>query len=427
MLSSDGRAVSRRKLSIALRLRQQRGNISTMSSASPTLPQPPHRLVLALGVGQIFAWGTSFYLLSVIAKPLSDSLGTTTAMVFAGLTLAFISAGICAPAVGLLIERFGGRPVLAASSLLLALGLVVMGSVQSLTTYFIAWAILGAAMSAGLYDAAFSALGKLYGSEARPLISELTLYGGFASTICWPITAYMVAHYDWRAACYLYAAVHLLICMPLHLIALPKQQPLTKDSHALRSTASDAKFRWSDFLLVATVLTIAAALASVIAQHAVMLLQGVGYSIAAAVSLGMLIGPSQVASRIAERVLGRLYHPVWTLVASTLLVFAGLLLLWWGMSFAALALIFYGAGNGIYSIARGAVPLAVFGPDGYAPLMGRIAFPSLVAQALAPWGAAALTEARGAETLLGAIAVIGAANCLLAVWLAAKVLGRFQD
>lgn len=398
-----------------------------MPAATSTLPASQHRIVLALGIGQIFAWGTSFYLLSVIATPLSDSLGTTTAMAFAGLTLAFISAGICAPAVGLLIERFGGRPVLAASSLLLAAGLAVMGSVQSLIAYFIAWGILGAAMSAGLYDAAFSALGKLYGSEARPLISELTLYGGFASTICWPITAYMVAHYDWRAACYLYAAVHLLICMPLHLIALPRQHASPSSQHRSSSTSHDAKFRWSDFLLVATVLTIAAALASVIAQHAVMLLQGVGYSIAAAVSLGMLIGPSQVASRIAERVLGRLYHPVWTLVASTILVCAGLLLLWWGMSLAALALIFYGAGNGIYSISRGAVPLAVFGPDGYATLMGRIAFPSLVAQALAPWGAAALTEAKGADALLGTIAVLGALNCLLAVWLAAKILRRFED
>jgi len=398
-----------------------------MFAASPTLPAHPHRLVLALGVGQIFAWGTSFYLLSVIAKPLSESIGTTTAMAFAGLTLAFISAGLCAPGVGVLIERFGGRPVLAASSLLLALGLALMGSVESLTSYFIAWSILGAAMSAGLYDAAISALGKLYGSEARPLISELTLYGGFASTICWPITAYMVSHYDWRAACYLYAAVHLLICMPLHLIALPKYRDPAKEHHSSQSVLREANFRWGDFLLVAVVLTIAAALASVIAQHAVMLLQGVGYSIAAAVSLGMLIGPSQVASRIAERVLGRLYHPVWTLMASTLLVFAGLLLLWWGMSLAALALIFYGAGNGIYSISRGAVPLAVFGPDGYATLMGKIAFPSLVAQALAPWGAAALTEARGAEALLGSIAAIGAANCLLAVWLAAKVLRRFQD
>ena len=395
-----------------------------MASAASALPSHPHRLVFALGVGQIFAWGTSFYLLSVIAKPLSDELGWSTATSFAGLTLAFISAGICAPAVGLLIEKFGGRPVLAASSFLLASGLTLLGMVESLPFYYAAWIVLGAAMSAGLYDAAFSALGKLYGSEARPLMSELTLYGGFASTICWPITAYVVAHHDWRSACFLYAAVHLFICMPLHLTMMPKQMMTSEVVHLTRTESQPATFRWSDFVLVATVLTIAAALASVIAQHAVMLLQGVGYSIAAAVSLGMLIGPSQVASRIAERVLGRLYHPGWALVASTVLVFAGLLLLWWGMSLAALALIFYGAGNGIYSIARGAVPLAVFGPDGYAPLMGKIAFPSLVAQALAPWGAAALTEAQGSSALLGLIAAIGACNCLLAAWLTTKVMGR---
>lgn len=398
-----------------------------MTSALPKLPAHPHRLVLALGIGQIFAWGTSFYLLSVIAKPLSDDLGWSTSTSFAGLTLAFVSAGICAPAVGLLIEKFGGRPVLAASSFLLASGLGLLGIVESLPVYYGAWIIIGAGMSSGLYDAAFSALGKLYGAEARPLISELTLYGGFASTICWPITAYVVSHHDWRMACFLYAAVHVLVCMPLHFTMMPKQTIASQRDFHTRSSSEPTRFQWSQFLLVATVLTIAAALASVIAQHAVMLLQGVGYSIAAAVSLGMLIGPSQVASRIAERVLGRLYHPIWTLFASTLLVFIGLLLLWWGMSFAALALIFYGAGNGIYSIARGAVPLAVFGPEGYAPLMGKIAFPSLLAQALAPWGAAAITEAQGPSALLGLIAIIGACNCLLALWLTMKVMGFSSD
>ena len=398
-----------------------------MTSASSALPWHPHRLVFALGVGQIFAWGTSFYLLSVIAQPMSDELGWSVATSFAGLTLAFIAAGICAPAVGLLIERFGGRPVLAASSFLLATGLGLLGIVNSQPLYFAAWVVIGAAMSAGLYDAAFSALGKLYGADARPLMSELTLYGGFASTICWPITAYVVSHYDWRSACYLYASIHLFVCMPLHLSIMPKQEGTHRADERKAHATHAADLRWGDFLLVATVLTIAAALASVIAQHAVMLLQGVGYSMAAAVSLGMLIGPSQVASRVAERILGRLYHPVWTLFASTLLVLIGLFLLWWGMTLAALALIFYGAGNGIYSIARGAVPLAVFGPDGYAPLMGKIALPSLVAQALAPWGAAALTQARGPAALLSLIVVIGGLNCILALWLTKRVITRSTD
>ncbi len=398
-----------------------------MNSISFALPHHPHRLVLALGIGQIFAWGTSFYLLSVIATPMSLELSWSTPVIFAGLTLAFISAGVCAPAVGLLIERWGGRPVLASSSILMSCGLALLAKVETLPLYYVAWILLGAAMSAGLYDAAFSALGKLYGLNARPLISELTLYGGFASTICWPITAYVVSQHDWRAACLLYAGIHLLICMPLHLLMVPQITSSDRSHRQAEQKQAQASFRWGDFLLVAAVLTIAAALASVIAQHVVMLLQGVGYSIAAAVSLGMLIGPSQVASRIAERLFGQLYHPAWTLVASTLLVFAGLLLLWWGMSLAALALIFYGAGNGIYSIARGAVPLAVFGPQGYAPLMGKIAFPSLVAQALAPWGAAALTEAQGPSSLLALVSVLGAVNCLLAIWLAIKVLGAKQD
>jgi MFS family permease len=148
-------------------------------------------VVTALGIVQILAWGSSFYFPAVLAEPIVADTGWSLGWVVGGVSIGLLVAGLIAPRVGAIIERKGGRPVLAASSLLYAAGLAGIGFAPTLPLYLLAWVVLGAGMGTGLYDAVFAALGKLYGKEARTPITNLTLFGGFASTVCWPLSAFL--------------------------------------------------------------------------------------------------------------------------------------------------------------------------------------------------------------------------------------------
>ncbi len=169
----------------------------------------------ALGVVEILAWGSSFYLPAVLAGPVAHDTGWPLAWVVGGLTLGLLVAAAASPHVGATIDRHGGRPVLALAALLLAGGLVVLALSPALPVYLAGWLLLGLGMGCGLYDPAFATLGRLYGAEARPAITTLTLWGGFASTVCWPLSGFLVAHVGWRCTCLTYAALHLLITLPL--------------------------------------------------------------------------------------------------------------------------------------------------------------------------------------------------------------------
>src|SRR5581483_4031048 len=184
-------------------------------------PRPDRRIVVtALGLSQILAWGTSFYIPAVFAEPIAAETGWSLGWVVGGTSLGLLVAGLMSPQVGKIIDRHGGRPVLLASSLLYAAGLASVGLAPVLPVYLLGWALIGAGMGTGLYDAVFAALGRMYGSEARTPITTLTLFGGFSSTICWPLSAFMIDHVGWRAACLIYAALHLFLVLPLQMIAV---------------------------------------------------------------------------------------------------------------------------------------------------------------------------------------------------------------
>ena len=178
-------------------------------------PRPPkvdrRAVVTALGLTQIMAWGSSYYLLAVLARPIALDTGWPLGWVVGGLSGALLMSGIVSPLVGRTIQGYGGRRVMAASSVLLALGLTLLGVSPSLPFYLAAWLVVGAGMGAGLYDAAFATLGRLYGHAARGPITALTLFGGFASTICWPLSALMLQHFGWRETCLVYAGIQLAV------------------------------------------------------------------------------------------------------------------------------------------------------------------------------------------------------------------------
>jgi MFS family permease len=385
--------------------------------------------VLCLGIAQIFGWGTSFYFPAVLAEPIVKDTGWPLAWVVGGTSLGLLVGGLVSPRVGRTIERHGGRPILVLSSLLFATGLAAIALAPGLPLYLVAWGVVGLGMGTGLYDAAFATLGTIYGRDARTPITNLTLIGGFASTVCWPLGAALVNAFGWRATALIYAALHLAVALPMQLLAIPRgarslPSPLEAPSPtavAGRTSALTAAER-TQFALFALVLTISSAIGAIVIVHLLTFLQARGVSFAVAVSLGTLFGPSQVGARMIERLFGKLYHPIWTMVASCTFMAIGLVLMLVDLPAVAFAILLYGGGYGIMWIARGTLPLALFGPRRYPRLIGRLAMPALIAQALAPSAGAVLLEHTSVPTTLSVLTGFALLNVALtaALWAACR-------
>jgi MFS family permease len=378
-------------------------------------------VITALGIGQILAWGTSFYFPAVFAEPIVAETGWSLGYVVAGTSLGLLVAGLISPQVGRIIDKRGGRPVLLASSLCYAAGLAGIGASPALPIYLASWVLIGIGMGTGLYDAVFAALGRMYGSEARTPITNLTLFGGFASTVCWPLSAFMIEHAGWRTACFAYAGLHLLLVLPLQM-AVVRAAPATAAAAAGgqqdHKETPPVRNEMLIFALLAAVLSIAAGIGSIVVVHLLIFLQARGLDFAVAVSLGTLFGPAQVGARVIERLFGSHYHPVWTMIASCTLMAVGLVLLYGAVSALLLVILLYGAGYGISWIGRGTLPLALFGPVRFPRLMGKLAFPSLIIQALAPSAGAFLIESHGVNATIGVLTLLALINVAVigALW-----------
>ena len=380
--------------------------------AAATTSQPRWVVVSAMGICQVLAWGSTYYLPSVLAVPIARATGWPAAWVVGGLSVGLLVSGLVSPLVGRTIDRVGGRPVLAASAGLVAAGLLGLALAPSLPVYVAAWVVIGLGMGCGLYDPVFSTLGHLYGNAAGPLITGVTLWGGFASTLCWPLSAFLTEHLGWRGACLIYAALNLLVVLPLYAFGLPGRSP--QPHHVPRAAAAHVpglhRSARAAFWLVAAALTLASVLMTIVSVELITILQARGLSLSSAVALGTLLGPSQVGARAVQFAMGRRGHPIWTMLAATLLVALGLGVLLLDPAFFAVGLILQGGGRGIQSIARATLPLALFGQDGYATLMGRIAMPSLIAQALAPTVGALLVANLGPVVTMDVLLALGVAN-----------------
>jgi hypothetical protein len=379
-------------------------------------------VITALGIAQILAWGTSFYFPAVFAEPILQETGWSLGWIVGGTSIGLLVAGLISPQVGRVIDHYGGRPVLLASSLFYAAGLIGVGLAPTLPAYLAAWGLIGLGMGTGLYDAVFAALGRIYGSAARQPITNLTLFGGFASTVCWPLSALMIEHAGWRTACFLYAGLHLLLALPLQMAVIrpvPAQVHDKIGDDTTRIAAERIDNEGLIFGLLAVVLSIAAGIGSIMVVHLLIFLQARGVDFAVAVSLGTLFGPAQVGARVVERLFGNRYHPIWTMVACCTLMAIGLLLLSANVHALLLIILLYGAGYGISWVGRGTLPLALFGPVRFPRLMGKLAFPSLIVQALAPSVGALLIEASGANATIGLLTALALLNVVLigVLWL----------
>jgi MFS family permease len=364
----------------------------------------PERLptVLVLGTTQTLAWASSYYLPAIVGDPIARDLGISTSWVFGAFSASLLLAAILGPRVGRTIDTFGGRGVLSASNVVLAIGLIVLGLSQSPWMMMVSWLFLGLGMGLGLYDAAFAALGRNYGADARPSITGITLLAGFASTIGWPLTAWGLAHCGWRETCFAWAAVHVVLGLPLNLFLLPRTKASSAEHHDAKPYIPMDRNMW----LLAAAFALAWTVTGAMAAHLPRLLEAGGATVAQAIAAGALIGPAQVTARILEiLVLGRA-HPLLSARLATVThpVGAAILGIFGGglpaLMFAAL----HGFGNGILTIARGTVPLAIYGPKNYGYRLGLLGAPARIAQAVAPllfgvlidwWGFGALFVSSG--------------------------------
>jgi MFS family permease len=387
--------------------------------------QPRAFVISALGFGQIFSWGSSYYLPAVLAKPIAAETGWSLPWIVAGLTLGSLTAGLISPRVGQAIHERGGRPVMIVGTALLAVGLIALGLSPSLPLHLLAWVLIGAGMGCSLYDAAFATLGGLYGQEARRAITHLTLFGGFASTVCWPLSVLFLEWFGWRGTCFAYAAIHLGLTVPLYAGLIPRRgEPAARDgtegSPPAATRTPTGRAQWVLFGLMATAFALGWGISSVFSVHLLTILQDRGLDLAAAVALGALIGPSQVGGRVFEMLFGKHYRPIHTLLISVALVSLGVGLLAANHSIAAAALVTYGAGVGISSIARGTLPLAIFGPERYPVWVGRLAGPALISGAVSPALAAILLERAGPDATLWVLEGLALANVGVALTLWAQ-------
>jgi predicted MFS family arabinose efflux permease len=351
-------------------------------------------IVMALGTTQTLAWASSYYLPAILADAIAHGLGISVNWFFAAFSASLVISGLLGPRVGRQIDRMGGRQVLSASNVILASGLALLAVSHSVWTMSGAWLLLGVGMGLGLYDAAFGALGRIYGDNARGAITGITLLAGFASTVGWPLSALGLETIGWRGTCLAWAGAHILIGLPLNLFFLPKTQV-----HARQAEGPVTKPHVPiDRIMVLLSFAFAAAwtVTSAMAAHLPRILEAFGSTSAQAVFAGMMIGPAQVAARILEASMLSRVHPLFStrLACITHPIGALIIGVFGGGAAAGFALL-HGAGNGILTIARGTLPLAIFGPQNYAYRLGLIGAPSRIAQALAPLGFGLLIEPLG--------------------------------
>ncbi|WP_255414660.1 MFS transporter [Candidimonas sp. SYP-B2681] len=373
--------------------------------------------VSTLGITQTLAWASSYYLPAMLATSMARDIGISVQLVFAAFSAALVLAAFLGPLAGRSIDRYGGRPILIATNIIFALGLTGLALAQDAIVFFASWLIIGAAMGAGLYEAAFSTAVRLYGHNARSAITGITLFAGFASTLGWPLSAWLELEYGWRSACMSWAALHLFIGLPLNasipkvtvpsehadstLPAPPSDVPMGLAEHKTRSNycQNTGPARRASVLL-ATVFAVTWFVSTAMAAHLPRLLQDSGLTLASAVAVAALVGPAQVVARLMEFGLLRRVHPLLSAKIATLLHPVGAAcLMFFGAPAAVLFTLLHGAGNGILTIAKGTLPLVIFGPHGYGLRQGLLMVPARVAQATSPFLFGFLIQKWGASSL----------------------------
>jgi len=370
-------------------------------------------IILALGTTQTLAWASSMYLPAILADPIASDLDISSNWVFAAFSAALVISAVLGPRIGRQIDLVGGRSVLSLSNLVLAAGLVLLGLSYSIPVLVGAWLLLGIGMGLGLYDAAFAALGRAYGDAARGAITGITLIAGFASTVGWPLSAWGLQTIGWRETCFAWAAAQILIGLPINWLMLPA---VTRAEATVETTVKPHIPIDRTMIVLAFAFAAAWSVTGAMAAHLPRILEAAGATANQAVFAGALIGPAQVLARIFEASFLSRYHPlISTRLACMTHPIGAAILAVAGGGAASVFAIFHGTGNGILTIARGTLPLAIFGPENYGYRLGLIGAPARMAQAAAPLAFGLLIERMGSRILIVSSALSLAALLALCV------------
>lgn len=354
------------------------------------------QVTVILGVAQTLSWASSYYLLAVLAQPISRTIGTSYSLVFGAFSAALLVAAAVGPVAGRLIDRFGGRYMLMGSNIVFAAGLLMLSQASETWHVFAAWAAMGIAMGSGLYEAAFATVVRLYGQGARPAITGITLFAGFASTVGWPLSSYLESLYGWQVVCFVWASLHLLLGLPLNALlgrAVPDMAATTGSQNQQQAPAQatpdvgkGGRHLQRTAWLMAYVFAASWFISTAMAAHLPQILQISGAAITAAIAAAALVGPAQVAGRVLEYSLLKNAHP---LLSARLAILAhplaAICLGVSGASAASVFVILHGLGNGILTIAIGTLPLKVFGAQGYGQRQGWLMVPARILQAGSPY------------------------------------------
>ena len=375
--------------------------------------------ICTLGIAQITAWGTSYYVVGILAAPLVADTGWSRTLVYAGFTVAMLSMAIVSTWAGKLIDRRGARPVMCAGTLWVALGLFALSFVRSEAAYLALWAFLGVGMRLTLYDAAFAAVVQVAPSHGRQAISYLTLFGAFASSVFWVIGHYFNAGLGWRQTLVAFAVIHLVVCLPLNWLGLAtRESPDRKASTAEAARASrdgpplTGNVRTLAMILFALVMSMNGFIFGVVAVHLVPLFEAVGLTAAMAVWIASMKGVAQFSGRVVEIVFGKNLRAITVGRIALGVLPLSFIVLWFagGDWRAILAFtLLMGAAQGVITIVRGAVPLALFGKEGYGTVLGLLATPIVVINAVSPTLFALIVDRwgwRAAEVVLLVITVV---------------------
>jgi Major Facilitator Superfamily len=387
--------------------------------------------VLALGITQITAWGTSYYCLGVLAGPIGRDTAWSRGFVFLGFTVALLAMGIVSNAVGRAIDRHGGRAVMTLGTVLVSGGLFALSQVHSEAAYLVVWAFLGVGMRLCLYDAAFAALVQVAPSRGRQAISYLTLFGAFASSVFWVVGHALEEQLGWRQTLVVFALINLVVCLPLHWFGLARREPDGRVGPAGGPVESpdgpplEGTTRSIAIALFALIMSLNGFVFGVISVQLVSLLEAAGLATAAAVWVASLKGVAQFGGRVVEIVFARNLRAITVGRIAIGVLPPALALLLAGTGSLPLVLAFtllMGASQGVITIVRGAVPLALFGARGYGAVLGLIATPVLVVNAAAPTVFAWIVDRWGWGP--GRITLLVGCS---AAWLAMELMSRWYE
>ncbi|MCB9999599.1 MAG: MFS transporter [Methylobacteriaceae bacterium] len=380
--------------------------------------------VIGVGIAQLYAWGVIYYPFSVTGKMIAADLGLSIEAAFAGYSSMLLVGAIFAPWVGRAIDRRGGRLTLSFGVLWAAGALVVAAMAKGPTGFYFSCALLGIGSALVLYDAGFAALVQVAGRQGRRAITYVTFLGGFASTVFWPITAFLAERLGWRTTYLVFAAGMIVVCLPIYLATLGRAPELREtsgggdaDGHPDDETPLEGPARRSAFIGFATAIAAHQLVIAGLLIHMIDAVRQAGLTGEQAILVGMAFGPGQVLARFAEMIWGARFPAVVGGRISVILLPPALLFLLSGSMNLFLALCFsaaLGMSNGLMTIARGTVALALFGRHGYGAIIGDLALASLFSRAAGPlvlayglerWGLSLSALACIACALVGVVAM----------------------